>query len=171
MLDYRLVELKTGVNKLEIPMTARLAPNFELAVAVMTDAGHGVGVPALAGAARQVAPKGIPPKGGTPTKPIVRFHTSTSPFTVERDLRVKIATKLKSPKGDGTQVRPGDELEVTVTTTDPQGKPVAAELSLAMVEQSLLERFNSPLPPIDDFFRGVQRQSAVRSTFEHPLQL
>ena len=24
VLDYRLVELKTGVNKLEIPMTARL---------------------------------------------------------------------------------------------------------------------------------------------------
>ena len=37
VLDYRLVELKTGVNKLEIPMTASLAPNFELAVAVMTD--------------------------------------------------------------------------------------------------------------------------------------
>ena len=37
VLDYRLVELKTGVNKLEIPMTAALAPNFELAVAVMTD--------------------------------------------------------------------------------------------------------------------------------------
>ena len=37
VLDYRLVELKTGANKLEIPMTAALAPNFELAVAVMTD--------------------------------------------------------------------------------------------------------------------------------------
>ena len=37
VLDYRLVELKTGINKLEIPMTAGLAPNFELAVAVMTD--------------------------------------------------------------------------------------------------------------------------------------
>ena len=37
VLDYRLVELKTGANKLEIPMTAALAPNFELSVAVMTD--------------------------------------------------------------------------------------------------------------------------------------
>ena len=50
VLDYRLVELKTGVNKLEIPMTASLAPNFELAVAVMTDPrpelGRGTGVPA-----------------------------------------------------------------------------------------------------------------------------
>ena len=43
VLDYRLVELKTGVNKLEIPMTATLSPNFELAVAVMTDPETGVG--------------------------------------------------------------------------------------------------------------------------------
>ena len=93
-------------------------------------------------------------------RPIVRFHTSTSPFTVERDLRVKITTKSKA-KGP---VRPGDELEVTVTTTDPQGKPVAAELSLAMIEQSLLERFASPLPSIGDFFRGAQREPAVRCT-------
>jgi uncharacterized protein YfaS (alpha-2-macroglobulin family) len=213
VLEYRLVELKTGINKLEIPMTANLAPNFELAVAVMTDPRpelekggkgegekgrgdaekSGAGVPALAGAASQK-----PPKGGTPTEkkenesgnrlphskvPIVRFHSSTSPFTVERDLKVKITTKRKSPhpnplpKGEGTiggnplpegegtkPVRPGDELEVTVTTTDPQGKPVAAELSLAMIEQSLLERFASPLPTIGDFFRGVQREPAVRCT-------
>ena len=53
---------------------------------------------------------------------------------------------------------------MTVTTTDPQGKPVAAELSLAMVEQSLLERFASPLPSIGDFFRGAQREPAVRCT-------
>ena len=31
ILGYRLGELKTGANKLEIPITARLAPNFELA--------------------------------------------------------------------------------------------------------------------------------------------
>ena len=37
VLDYRLVELKTGVNELAIPMTARLVPNFDLSVAVMTD--------------------------------------------------------------------------------------------------------------------------------------
>ena len=53
---------------------------------------------------------------------------------------------------------------MTVTTTDPQGKPVAAELSLAMIEQSLLERFASPLPSIGDFFRGAQREPAVRCT-------
>ncbi len=37
ILGYRLVELRSGQNPLSIPMTAQLAPNFELAVAVMTD--------------------------------------------------------------------------------------------------------------------------------------
>ncbi len=180
VLDYRLVELKTGANKLEIPMTAALAPNFELAVAVMTDPEHAVGWDKGASATAGPPSRGtgepalarselVPPYKSK--RPIVRFHTSTSPFTVERDLRIKIAVKRKSPhpnplpKGEGTErVRPGDDIEVTITTTDPQGRPVAAELSLAMVEQSLLERFASPLPSIGNFFRGGERQPAVRCT-------
>jgi tetratricopeptide (TPR) repeat protein len=144
ILGYRLVELKTGPNPLDIPMTARLAPNFELAVAVMTDIRGGDAQPLAAS----------PPKR--------RFHTASSPFVVERDLRVKIETKRK---GDAKgPVQPGEEIEVSVTTTDPQGKPVAAELSLAMVEQSLLDRFSWQVAAIQDFFRGQMRQAAVRTT-------
>jgi alpha-2-macroglobulin len=166
ILDYRLVELKTGENELTIPMTANLAPNFELAVAVMTDPRPELRAPAP-GAPASAGPSQTPPKGGTlalggTTSAVVRFHTAESPFTVERDLRVKIVTKAKNP--GAKSVKPGDEVEVTVVTTDPQGKPVAAELSVAMVEQSILERFNSPLPGIGDFFRGAERQAAVRST-------
>ncbi len=210
VLDYRLVELKTGANKLEIPMTAALAPNFELAVAVMTDPEHAVGwdkgASATAGPPSHGTPQAVhvirlsepstketeeallalsddkvkankgtekpqPSKKVDAKRPIIRFHTASSPFTVERDLRVKIAVKPKSPHpdplpaGEGTKrVLPGDDIEVTITTTDPQGRPVAAELSLAMVEQSLLERFASPLPSIGDFFRGGERQPAVRCT-------
>jgi uncharacterized protein YfaS (alpha-2-macroglobulin family)/tetratricopeptide (TPR) repeat protein len=174
VLDYRLVELKTGANKLEIPMTAALAPNFELAVAVMTDPEHAkvAGTLRVPSAASEEGEKGREgEKEKKPKRAIVRFHSATSPFTVERDLRIKIATKRVSPHpnplpaGEGTErVRPGDDIEVTITTTDPQGRPVASELSLAMVEQSLLERFASPLPGIGDFFRGGERQPAVRCT-------
>ena len=66
-------------------------------------------------------------------------------------------------KGEG-QVKPGAEVEVEVTTTDPQGRPLAAELSLAMIEQALLDRFPSNVPAIDVFFRGNRRASAVRTT-------
>ncbi|MGA2032865.1 MAG: tetratricopeptide repeat protein, partial [Thermoguttaceae bacterium] len=139
ILDYKLVELQQGVNELSIPMTAQLAPNFELAVAVMTD-----------------------PRAKPQAKMPVRFHSAASPFTVERDLRVAVAVGRKD-KAAGP-LRPGEDLEVTVTTTDPQGKPVAAEVSLALVEQSLLDRFPSALATIQDFFRGEIRQPAVRTT-------
>ena len=141
VLDYRLVTLATGENRIEIPMTARLAPNFELAVAVMADLRAGA----------------EPDKEKRPK----RLHLASSPFAVERDLRVSLAAARKAGEGP---IRPGDELEVTVTTTDPQGRPVAAEVSLAMVEQSLLEQFEWPVAPIHVFFRGELREPAVRTT-------
>ncbi|MBN1588114.1 MAG: tetratricopeptide repeat protein, partial [Pirellulales bacterium] len=141
ILDYRLVELATGENKIEIPMVARLAPNFDLAVAVMTDARN--------------EPK-------DKAKLVKRFHEASSPFVVQRDLRLSISAKRKG-SGKGP-IRPGEEVEVTLTATDPQGNPVAAEISLAMVEQSLLDRFGSSAPTIESFFRGVNRQSAMRTT-------
>jgi len=141
ILDYRLVELTQGLNVLEIPMVAKLAPNFELAVAVMTD-------PRNAPADKQAT--------------VRRFHEATSPIDVQRDLRLAISTKRKD--GAAGPIRPGEDVEVTLTATDPQGKPVSAEISLAMVEQSLLERFGSQVPAIQDFFRGQRRQPAVRTT-------
>ncbi len=81
VLDYRLVELKTGVNKLEIPMTASLAPNFELAVAVMTDPRPEVGRKDAEKDEKRAKPQAV--KRDEKQRPIVRFHSSTSPFTVE----------------------------------------------------------------------------------------
>ncbi|MGH7137276.1 MAG: MG2 domain-containing protein, partial [Pirellulales bacterium] len=44
ILDYQLVQLKTGANELTIPMSTLLAPNFDLAVSVMVD-GHRLPLP------------------------------------------------------------------------------------------------------------------------------
>ena len=151
VLDYRLVELNTGVNDLSIPMTAKLAPNFDLAISVMTEG-------------RAKKNNGSDKSNGSDgsNKATVCFHEATSPFSVERDLRVKLAVRPKNAKSDAP--KPGDEVEVTVTTTDPQGRPVAAEVSLAAVEQSLLDRFGDHAAPIHEFFRGPRRESAVRTT-------
>ena len=140
ILDYRLVELNEGVNELPIAVDAKLAPNFDLAVAVMTDRAKPVG----------------------DTKIVGRFHAAASPFSVERDLRIQL--EVRPADGDAESIEPGDAVEVVITATDPQGKPVEAELSLAMVEQSLLARFGSPLGNMGQFFFGARRQSAVRTT-------
>jgi len=170
VLDYRLVELQTGSNTLKIPMTAALAPNFDLAVAVMHD------VPAQA-EARAKADGPQPEAEGKAVK--ARFHEATSPFTVERDLRVTIVARpkakgpaapaggqgeAKAPADSPRAFRPGEQVEVAITTTDPQGKPVPTELSLAMVEQALVDRYPSQVPAIHDFFRGQARQSALRTS-------
>ena len=139
VLDYKLVRLNTGENELPIPMTTALAPNFELAVAVMTD-----------------SRKAVDDQG----RACLRFHEANSPFTVERGLKIQLTQRL--PQGVKA-LRPGDSMELVVTTTDPQGQPVAAEVSLAMVEQALLDRFSGSLGVIGEFFRGQPREPAVRT--------
>lgn len=141
VLGYQLVSLQTGPNELAIPMTAKLAPNFELSVAVMTDA--------------------RPPKDPELAGRFSRFHEASSPFTVMRDLRVQVTQKRKG-NAQGP-VQPGEEIEIAVATTDPQGKPVAAEVSLGMIEQSLLDRYGWPMPAIQDFFAGGRREPALRT--------
>jgi uncharacterized protein YfaS (alpha-2-macroglobulin family) len=98
---------------------------------------------------------------GTSKRPIVRFHHVSSPFTVERQLKINLTAKRKD--GMKGPIRPGEEVAVTLLTADPQGRPVAAEVSLAMVQQALLERFAWPMPPIHDFFRGTPREPQVRT--------
>lgn len=149
ILDYQLVELKQGANKLQIPMTAQLAPNFELAVAVMTDT--------------RPDPNAKPDADGNlPT--VRRFHEAASPFEVARDLQVNLAYHRAGGKPGDQAFKPGDEIEVTVQTTDPQGKPLSAEVSLALIEQALLDRFPWHVPAIDEFFKSAHRVSAMRTT-------
>ncbi len=123
VLGYRLVELKTGANPLDLPLGAELAPNFELAVAVMEQN---------------------------------RFHEARSPFRVVRKLSVAL-------KPSATTLKPGDELKVDVTVTDPQGKPVSAEVTLGLVQKNLLDLFGDRQTAIDDFFGGDVRVVSVRA--------
>jgi len=163
ILDYRLVELKTGANKLAVPMTPNLAPNFDLSVSVMTDARDHLGDrPNFLEEKMGLSPSKKEPAPDRALRPVVRFHETTSPFAVERDLQVKIACKRKA--GGQGPVRPGDAVEVAVSTADPQGKPVAAEVSLALIRQSLLDNFAGQAVPIQEFFHGTAREPAIRTS-------
>lgn len=157
VLDYKLVELVTGPNKLSVPISAKLAPNFELSVIVMTDSRAEKSVD-------QEADKETGKKDATKksNKPIVRFHSAASHLTVARDLKIALEPKRKA--GAKGPYRPGEEIELVIKATDPQGKPVAAELSLGMVEQSLLAMFPNPVAAVDAFFQANRREIAVRSS-------
>lgn len=86
-----------------------------------------------------------------------KFHQTNSEFRVSR--RLNIALKPSS-----TTLKPGDELVVEITTTNPQGKAVSAEVSLGLIEQSLLSRFGgeNSLSEIEQFFGQGYREPQVR---------
>jgi tetratricopeptide (TPR) repeat protein len=81
------------------------------------------------------------------------FDQAKLDIQVERDLRVTVAPTRPV-------VGPGDAVELDVTTVDQLGRPVAAELSIAMVDQSLLRLFRDRLPAIGPFFYNQTRTGA-----------
>ncbi|MHB1558945.1 MAG: alpha-2-macroglobulin family protein, partial [Isosphaeraceae bacterium] len=74
-------------------------------------------------------------------------------LSYDRDLRITVAPARPV-------VGPGDQVELEVTTRDQLGRPVAAELSLAMVDRALLARFGDTLPPIRRTFNDLARTGA-----------
>ncbi len=82
-----------------------------------------------------------------------QFDEAKLDIQVERDLRVTV--KPVKPT-----VGPGESVELEVTTVDQLGRPVPAELSIAMIDQSLLRLFNDRLPEIGSFFYNQTRTGA-----------
>jgi TolA-binding protein len=140
VLGYQLVELVKGANKLKIPMTSELAPNFELSIDVMTDA-----------------------RPDADRKAVLRYHHAAAPVTVERDLKLKLSIARKDGK-EGPPT-PGDEVVAKIEATDSRGNPVSAEVSIAAVEQALLDQFGASVGDnaIGAYFLGGRRQTALRT--------
>ncbi|MEK7487528.1 MAG: alpha-2-macroglobulin family protein, partial [Planctomycetota bacterium] len=83
-----------------------------------------------------------------------KFSSVAKDFKIVRELVVKV-------KSDRATYAPGEEMEITLETTDAQGHGLSAELSVAVVDESLLTMFPEKLPPITDFFYGQQRSIHV----------
>ncbi len=81
------------------------------------------------------------------------FHQARLDLQLARDLTVTIEPTKAA-------VGPGEEVEVTVTARDQLGRPVAAELSLALVDRALLRLYGDRLPPIGPFFYNQTRTGA-----------
>ncbi len=74
-------------------------------------------------------------------------------FTVERELKVALKPLKEF-------FLPGEEGKVEITVTDSLGKPVEAELSLALVNEALFAIHPDTTPPILDFFQKEARRFA-----------
>ena len=124
ILGYQLIELKKGNNTIPVEMVSKLAPNFQMSVAVMERN---------------------------------KFHSAASPFQVAQKLRVSL-------NADKEELKPGENLNVTIEVTDSQGNPIEAEVSLGLVQQNLLSMFADVEGPIDVFFSQGARTPSLRQT-------
>jgi TolA-binding protein len=82
-----------------------------------------------------------------------RFDQARLDVQVERDLEVTL-TPAKEVVG------PGEEVEVAIRTRDQLGRPVSAEVSVALVDQALLRLFPDAVPAIGPFFYNQARTGA-----------
>ena len=136
ILSYQIIAIQSEKNLLPLTINSALAPNFTLAVAQM--------------------------EGN-------RFHQVQKEFSVIQGLNIAIEVQ-KPGKQDGPHLKgeahlpefePTQTIEVHVRTTDQNGKPVAAEVSLAMVDESLYAQYADQIPPIREFFYDQQRELAA----------
>lgn len=78
-------------------------------------------------------------------------------FDVRRELRVAIAPAAGV-------VEPGAEAVVELVVTDQLGRPVAAELALAVVDDALFALYPDATPALSPFFeQGTRRESGLRT--------
>ena len=86
-----------------------------------------------------------------------RLDSARLDLNIERDLRVTLAPVKPT-------VGPGEAIELEVTTVDQLGRPVSAEVSIAMVDQSLLRLFGDTQTPIGAFFYNQTRSGAFATS-------
>ena len=136
ILSYQIIAIQPEKNALPLTISSELAPNFTLAVAQMEDN---------------------------------RFHQAQKEFSVIQGLNIAIDVQ-KPEKQDGLHLQgdvhlpefePAQTIEVHISTTDQNGNPVAAEVSLAMVDESLYAQYADQVPPIREFFYDQQRKLAA----------
>ncbi|MFO0961048.1 MAG: MG2 domain-containing protein [Isosphaeraceae bacterium] len=82
-----------------------------------------------------------------------KFHQARLDLAILRDLTVTLTPKKPN-------AGPGEAVEVEVTTRDQLGRPVAAEVSVALVDRALLRLYQDKLPPIGGFFYNQSRVGA-----------
>jgi uncharacterized protein YfaS (alpha-2-macroglobulin family) len=126
ILSTRLVTLKTNSDIIEVPVDASMAPNAYVSVMIV---------------------KGIDERGGLPA-----FRLGYASFKVDPGA-FGLTIELKP---DRKTYRPRDTVTYDIRVTDVNGRPVQAELSLALVDKAILSLAEPNSLGILDYFYGAR---------------
>ncbi|HZY42598.1 MAG TPA: alpha-2-macroglobulin family protein, partial [Anaerolineae bacterium] len=137
ILDAKVIELKTNSDVIEIPITPDMAPNAFVSVVIV---------------------KGVDQNELAPS-----FKMGYAAFTVNRDQQILKVT-LTPDRDPATQsYAPRAPISYTLKVLDFQGKPVQAEVSLALVDLSVLTLLDPFAQPMPDFYYSERGLSVMTS--------
>ncbi len=135
ILSYRVLTLQSNSEQVDIPITEDLIPNAYVSVVLV--------------------------KGKGTTEPFASFRVGYVALHVsaaDKHLTIRVTPDRATAYG------PRETAQFTVETLDASGRGVPAEVSLALVDASVLALASRPGPDIMDFFyrkRGLGIQTAA----------
>ncbi|HEU4323243.1 MAG TPA: Ig-like domain-containing protein [Roseiflexaceae bacterium] len=122
VLEHRLLSIAGTTEVLQVPITADYAPNVYVSLVLLKPAGEDAPVPDL--------------RVGLVNLPI---------STEQQELNISITP-------DKEQAGPGEAVSYTIKATDYSGKPVQAEVGLALVDKAVLSLADDPNPTLRQAF-------------------
>ncbi|GAB4205545.1 MAG: hypothetical protein OHK0022_31720 [Roseiflexaceae bacterium] len=122
VIEHRLITLAGTTEVLKVPISADYAPNVYVSLVLVKPAGEDAPVPDL--------------RVGLVNLPI---------STEQQELNISITP-------DKEQAGPGEAVSYTIRATDYSGKPVQAEVGLALVDKAVLSLADDPNPSLRQAF-------------------
>lgn len=142
--QYRWVEVRGGAATVEVPVLPAFVPRLPMHAVLMRGRVRGA-----APGAGSVADLG---------KPTTMAATT---WLAVRPVSNRVEVGLSHPE----RALPGSKVEVAVRLADPQGRPLAGEVTLWLVDAAVLALGREQrLDPLPDFIDPVRSRLAVRDT-------
>jgi uncharacterized protein YfaS (alpha-2-macroglobulin family) len=146
IIDHRVAEFPSNSTIIEVPITSAHIPNIYVSVALF--------------------------KPSTSSNPVASFKMGYVELEVSTDEKV-IQVSIEPNK---ERFKPRDKVTYTVSTTDVQGRPLSAEVSLALVDAALLSLADDSSPkPLEAFYErrglGVQTGATHAQSIDRLNQL
>ena len=121
VLDYKVVKLQSNSDTIEIPITEKFLPNAFVSVVLVKGSSYDAGL--------------IEPAEGAPDERTVAAfkvgYTTLQVNTESKKLQIEISA-------DKERYAPGEKVKLNFLTKDHSGKTLPAELSVAVVDESVL---------------------------------
>ncbi len=121
IMEYDIVKIESNSDTINIPITEQSIPNLFVSVVLVKGSNMQAGL-------------SEPPLGANDERSVAAFKTGYTTLQVDnssKELDINVET-------DTEKYHPGDEVTIKVKTLNQNGDPVKAEVSLSVVDKSVL---------------------------------